>query len=325
MMGSRPLVSVITANYNGARHLPDAIASVLDQSLADLELIVVDDASTDGSAAVVRDAAARDPRVRLIVQDRNAGPGAARNRALAEARGVWIAVFDADDIMAPERLARLIARAEADQADIVADNLLAFEDGAPHSARPFLPVRLFTAPRWVSLAQVIASSRIYARAPGLGYLKPVVRTAAWRTAGVRYDQALRIGEDYDLLTRLQAAGLRLRLEPAALYSYRRHPASISHAIRRDQLDAMLRADDAFEAEVRDLPADARKALAAHRGSIRRAITYDEVIQRLKRRDVAGGLTRALGAPEIWPLLTMPVTARLKRLAAGAPRRQAQAA
>ncbi|MDB5476796.1 MAG: glycosyltransferase [Phenylobacterium sp.] len=315
MTGERPVVSVITANYNGARHLPAALRCVLDQTLVSLELIVVDDASTDASAAIVQQAAALDARVQLIVQPRNAGPGAARNRALAAARGRWIAVFDSDDLMEPDRLARLVRRAEADGADIAADNLIAFEDGAARAGRPFLPPGLFKAPRWVSLAEVIAASRMYARAPGYGYLKPLVRAAAWRTAGVRYDATLRIGEDYDLLLRLLAAGLTLRLEPAALYRYRRHAGSISHALRRDHLEAMLRADAAFEADVPALPAEARRAQAARRRSLERAIAYDEVIQRLKGRDLAGGLTRALKAPDIWPLLTMPVTARLKRLAA----------
>jgi succinoglycan biosynthesis protein ExoO len=324
MTGERPVVSVITANYNGARHLPAALRSVLDQTLTALELIVVDDASTDASPVIVQDAATLDARVRLIVQGRNSGPGAARNRALDAARGRWIAVFDSDDLMEPDRLARLVRRAEADGADIAADNLMAFDDAAAQPGRPFLPARLFQAPRWVTLSEVIASSRMYARSPGYGYLKPLVRAAAWRAAGVRYDEALRIGEDYDVLLRLLAAGLTLRLEPAALYRYRRHAASISHALRRDHLEAMLRADAAFEADLPALPDDARRAQAGRRRSLERALAYDEVIQRLKGRDLAGGLGRALKAPDIWPLLTMPVTARLRRLA-GRLQPQAQAA
>jgi len=325
MTGERPVVSVITANYNGARHLGEAIRSVLDQTLGALELIVVDDASTDASVAVVEAAAALDPRVRLIVQPGNAGPGAARNRALAEARGRFVAVFDSDDLMAPDRLARLVRRAEADGTEMVADNLLAFEDGAAGAGRPFLPGKAFPAPRWITLADVIASSRMYARSPGLGYLKPLVRAEAWRAAGARYDETLRIGEDYDLLLRLLAKGLRLRFEPACLYRYRRHAASISHSLKREQVEAMLRADAAFVAEANDLPPAVRKAQAARRRSLERALAYDEVIQRLKRRDVVGGLGRALRAPAIWPLLTMPVTARLKRIAARRAPRQVQTA
>lgn len=316
MTAARPVVSVITANYNGARHLPAALRSVLDQTLADLELIVVDDRSTDDSVDRVREIAAQEARLRLIVQDRNAGPGAARNRAIVEARGDWIAVFDSDDLMAPDRLARLARRGEADGAEIVADNLLAFEDGSdPAAGAPFLSGQAFAQARRITLADVIASSRMYAKTPGLGYLKPMIRAKALGAAGVRYQESLRIGEDYDLLLRLLAKGLKLRLEPAALYLYRRHSASISHALRRDHLEAMLQADAAFEAATPDLPADARRAQAARRRSLERALAYDEVIQKLKGRDLAGGLAKALAEPAVWPLLTLPVQARVKRLAA----------
>lgn len=316
MTGHPPVVSIITANFNGARHLPAAIASVQAQTLPEWELIVVDDRSTDDSAAIVARAAAEDPRIRLVVHPENGGPGAARNRAIAEATGRWIAVFDSDDLMAPNRLARLVGRGETDEAGIVADNLLAFEDGTePQDGRPFLSGRAFSEARWITLAEVIASSRMYAKTPGLGYLKPMIRAEALRESGVRYDPRLRIGEDYDVLLRLLARGLTLRLEPAALYLSRRHAASISHALRRDHLEAMLRADAAFEADTPDMAPAARRAQAARRRSLQRALVYDEIVQRLKGRDLAGGLVRAAAAPGVWPLLTLPVQARLKRLTA----------
>jgi len=314
MRRERPVVSVITANYNGARQLTAALGSVLAQTLRRLELIVVDDGSTDASPNVVAEAAARDARIRLIIRPRNAGPGAARNRAIEAARGRFVAVFDSDDLMAPDRLERLVARAQADDADIVADNLLAFDDGAPaETAEPFLDPKWFAAPRWVSLADAIGSSRMYARHPGLGYLKPLIRAAPLKACGVRYDEALRIGEDYDLLLRLMATGLRLRLEPRPGYFYRRHATSASHAMAGDHLRAMLRADAAFAADFPDLPPDAVRALAARRRSLERALAYDDVIRRLKAGDLGGGLARGLGAPRVWPLLILPVQARLKRL------------
>jgi len=319
MTGARPVVSVITANFNGAAHLPAAIGSVLAQTLDGLELIVVDDRSTDASVAVIAEAASRDARVRLILQDRNAGPGAARNRAIAAARGRFIAILDSDDLMTPDRLQRLVARATTDGADIVADNLLAFDDGAPaKTGRPFLDPKWFDAPRWVSLAEVIGSSCMYARRPGLGYLKPLIGAAALATSGVRYDESLRIGEDYDFLLRLLAKGLRLRLEPEAGYRYRRHPASASHVMAEDHVRAMLRADAAFEADFPDLPAEARRAQATRRSSLERALAYDEIVRRLKSGDVGGGLVKSLGEPRVWPLLTLPVQARLKRLAQRLP-------
>jgi len=315
MTGARPVVSVITANFDGAAHLPAAIGSVLGQTLGALELIVVDDASTDDSAAIAAAAATKDPRVRLFMQDRNAGPGAARNRAIAAARGGFVAILDSDDLMAPDRLRRLVARAEADSADLVADNLQAFDDGADGEAgQPFLDPVWFAAPRWIALSDVIGSSRMYARRPGLGYLKPLIRTAPLRASGVRYDERLRIGEDYDFLLRLLAKGLRLRLEPKAGYRYRRHVASTSHMMAEDHVRGMLAADAAFETDFPDLPADVRRAQAARRRSLERALAYGEIIRRLKAGDVGGGLARSLGEPRVWPLLTLPVQARLKRLA-----------
>ena len=162
---------------------------------------------------------------------------------------------------------------------------------------------------------MIASSRMYARRPGLGYLKPLICAAGLKTSGVRYDETLRIGEDYDLLLRLLASGLRLRLEPAALYRYRRHATSVSHALGRAHLQAMLRADAAFEADFPEIPAAARRAQAGRRRSLERALAYDEVVARLKAGDLGGGLARGLASPSVWPLLTLPVRARVKRLAA----------
>jgi succinoglycan biosynthesis protein ExoO len=315
MTGGRPVVSVITANFDGAAHLPAAIGSVLNQTLGALELIIVDDASSDDSAVIAAAAAEKDSRVRLLVQDRNAGPGAARNRAIAAARGRFVAILDSDDLMAPDRLHRLVARAEADDADMVADNLLAFDDGADvQSGQPFLDPKWFVEPRWISLAEVIGSSRMYARRPGLGYLKPLIRTASLKASGVRYDERLRIGEDYDFLLRLLAKGRRLRLEPDAGYRYRRHVASTSHMMAEDHVRGMLAADAAFETDFPNLPVDVRRAQAARRRSLERALAYGEIIRRLKAGDFGGGLARSLGEPGVWPLLTLPVQARLRRLA-----------
>jgi succinoglycan biosynthesis protein ExoO len=309
-MDDRPVVSVVTANFNGARHLAPAVRSVLDQTLASLELIVVDDASTDDSLGVIAAAAAGDPRVRVIVQPANGGPGAARNRALAEARGRWIAVFDGDDLMAPDRLQRLVARGEADGADIVADNLLVFEDGS-EAAQPFLAGR-DAALRWISLADYIGSARMYSKRPGLGYLKPLFSAQA--VAGIRYREHLRIGEDYDLVLRLLARGCRLRLEPAALYRYRKHAGSISHRLRREHLVQMLEADAQLDEVLQGQPREVRQAQARRRRSLEAALAYDRVIERLKARDLVGGLAASAARPDVWPLLAMPIGVRLKRLA-----------
>lgn len=100
---SVPSVSVLIIVYNRAHTIGAAVRSVLAQTMTDFELVVVDDGSSDGTPEVV--ASFTDPRVRLVRSDTNLGIPLARNRALAEARGRYIAWLDSDDLCHPERLA----------------------------------------------------------------------------------------------------------------------------------------------------------------------------------------------------------------------------
>lgn len=108
----RATVSVIIPCYNYARFLPAAIDSALGQRDADMRVIVVDDASTDDSAVVARAAAARDPRVLVIVHEANQGPVATFNDGLAVATGDYLIRLDADDVLTPGSVARSTALAE---------------------------------------------------------------------------------------------------------------------------------------------------------------------------------------------------------------------
>src|SRR6185503_6435926 len=131
----------------------------------------------------------------------------------------WIAVVDSDDVMLPARLERLVARAAAEGADIVADDQLVC--GADLSGgTPFIGKAMARRLAKVDLATFIDSSRLYSRLPDLGFLKPMIRADLIARSGTRYDERLRIGEDFHFLVALLAAGGRLRLEPEPLYLYR---------------------------------------------------------------------------------------------------------
>jgi glycosyltransferase involved in cell wall biosynthesis len=127
-------VSVVIPCYNGARFLRDTVGSVLAQTLPPLEVIVVDDGSTDDSAAVAESFGSP---VRVIRQP-NRGESVARNRGIAEARGDWVAFLDADDLWLPEKLAEQAKLMAPGVGGICSGNLARYPDGREvyHCSRP---------------------------------------------------------------------------------------------------------------------------------------------------------------------------------------------
>lgn len=307
---ARPLVSVIMANFRGAAHLEAAMRAVLAQSERRLELILADDASDDDSVAIARAVAEGDGRVRVIASARNGGPAATRNLALDAARGDWIAIVDSDDLIHPERLARLVAAAEAAGADLVADDLVHF--GAPgEQGRTLLQPLALAAPMWLTAAPWLRANGGDPALPAFGYLKPVIRRAALGSR--RYDPALRIGEDYDLVLRLLIEGARFLLLPDPLYAYRRHAGSISHRLSVGTVEAMLAAHRALPPLA---DPEARAAAAAVDRQLRRALRYERLVADLKARRWSRALPR-LADPAMVPRLLESLRDRRRRKAAAA--------
>ena len=306
-------VSVIMANRNGGPHLGAAIQSLREQTLSSWELVFVDDASTDDSARQAERLAAGDPRIRVVRLGSSGGPARARNCALELVRGRWTAVFDSDDLMLPDRLATLHARAIADGAKILADNQLQFS-GSMRS-RPLLPPVWVQHPRWVGLVEFVDSSRLYSRIPDLGYLKPFIETATLQRLGVRYDERLRIGEDYDFMARLLSRGLSIRLEPRALYLYRKHANSTSYRLRRSDIAALIEANESFVSSLCIPTRGMVRALGRRKRSLETMLLYDDFVAAVKARQFSRAAGRVVAAPRIWPLMAEPVAARLRRLRA----------
>ena len=114
----RPMVSVIVPVYNAEKTLRRCVTSILEQQYTDLELLLVDDGSTDASGAICDEFSAQDARVRTIHQP-NAGVSAARNHALDQAQGVYLQFLDSDDWITPDATRSLVRAAEAHHCDLV--------------------------------------------------------------------------------------------------------------------------------------------------------------------------------------------------------------
>jgi GT2 family glycosyltransferase len=311
----RPLVSVVMANFNGGPYLAESIGSVRKQSLQDFELIVADDASTDGSAGLIEEMCALDPRIRLLRSDRNSGPAAARNRAIDVARGEWIAVVDSDDRIHPTRLATLVAAATGDRADLVADDLLEFPSDPAGPPRRLLCGQWARGPFWVDIVDYVRLNRLYGAGPALGYLKPLMRRAILHESRIRYDETLKIAEDYNLVLRLLRLGKAMRVYPVPLYYYRKHVGSISHRLSEDALAAIKASDVRFLAQVPPTERRLVTAMEERIESIDSALAYERLLSALKAGQWALAAAIALKRPQAAALLRLPIAVRLRRLVA----------
>lgn len=240
-----PLVSILMPTYNAETYVADALRSVLSQTESRIEVIVVDDASTDGTVEVVRDLLHvqpdRRPQIHLLQNDTNSGPSVSRNRALDAATAPWVTLLDADDTYRPERIERLLAVAQEHDADLVADDvyfvpddaLVDLDRGIQIDARgyPRALDRLFATTRrpCVLTPETFVSGRLPGGSdPRLALVKPLFRRAFLERHGLRYQPHVSQGEDYVLYLDCLGAGARFVLaDGPPLYGYRTHAAQIS--------------------------------------------------------------------------------------------------
>jgi glycosyltransferase involved in cell wall biosynthesis len=235
---ARGSVTAILPVHNSRNFVSRAIDSVISQEGPEhlLEIIVVDDHSSDRTAQFVRGEYAGDARVRVLETSRNIGPGGARNAAIAEARGEWIAPIDADDAWSPQRLARLVPQCD-DNLDMLFDNLLGYDQFAAKETGPLLPC----VARPVSLA-MMARERSDATGFDYGYLKPLIRRSLLEQLGIGYPE-VRVHEDLLFYLELLISGARARFTPEPLYVYTTPVGQISR--KRSTLSATLPDDEGF--------------------------------------------------------------------------------
>lgn len=290
------LVSVIMAVHNGEPYLAEAVESILGQTFADFDFVIVDDGSTDGSAEVVLGYA--DPRIRLLRNPANLGLIASLNRAVEAADGVYLARMDADDVSLPGRFTEQVAFLERHpEVGVLGAGVQMFgvRDGSIVPA-PADPGDLACAlPFHNPLAHPTA----------------MLRGAVLRRAGLRYDPSFVHAEDYELWTRCAEVSLLANL-PEILLRYRTHAANISvvHAaaqratadrIRRRELLALglvpSAAEEALHGAVAAGVLAAFEVLAGHLDDVERWLLRLREANRRRLRYPEPAFARYLG--KLW--------------------------
>lgn len=228
--------------WNGERYLADAISSILDQTFADFEFIILDDGSTDGTVGIVRSFA--DPRIRLV-QLKHGGIVTALNRGIAESRAEWIARMDCDDIAKPKRLAAQWEAVRRRQDAVVC-----------HTAIETMGDSARVTPRQQHLPRTHAmlAIRMCLHCPICHPTVLMRKRAVLRASG--YVEEERHGEDYGLWSRLLSEGSYVALAQPLL-RFRLHAESISQ--RKLAVQAAVAQKVSLETIRRLFPANPERA------------------------------------------------------------------
>lgn len=222
-----PAVSVVVPVYNPGPFLEPLLASLLAQTEPSLEIVAVDDGSTDGSGERLRTAAARDPRL-VVVTRRNGGYAAARNSGIEAARGRWLAFADSDDWLDPRALQTWREHGERHGLEVVLGNGFRFRGAATEAIaatdEPVVthppPAGVFTGTEWIAHAD---SANDWLHFVWL----QLIRRDAFAPGALRFDEAI-VHEDVMWTLELGLRARRIGYLDTPLYGYRIHPASFTH-------------------------------------------------------------------------------------------------
>lgn len=297
-------VSVVIAAWNSADFIKTAIFSALNQVDINVEVIVVDDLSTDNTISVVE--AINDPRITLIKNKSNTGPGGARNLGFDAANGTWIAVLDSDDEMLPDRLSKLLSL-KGEATDIILDNFYVRNNKGdiltPYYSKNELPLGPF------SLQYLINTNLIFSKVKSTGYLKPLFKSSFVKKHSIRYWPEVRVGEDYYFLASCLAKSATTEVVPYIGYIYNVRGGSISSVLSLQHIQTLLSSDGKFN-QMYNLDTFSIDAQVTRNKNLLRAYKYLEIVGLLKERKLLKALIYSILFPKSSFLLHLPILKRL---------------
>lgn len=229
------LVSVVVPVHNAENHLKECLTSIQNQTLTDIEIILINDASTDATPQILAEFASEEPRATILQGPGCGSAGAARNLGMARAAGEYLAFFDADDFFLPTMLEELYAKAAADHADVVACKFRIYNDVTREVTQPNWMLRLELLPEELPFAAGMVADRIFSAFNPAAWNK-LFRTEFVRSHGLQF-QALRRTNDAYFTYMSLALAERITYLDRPLVNYR--------VANRDSLQGTI-SDDPLE-------------------------------------------------------------------------------
>jgi succinoglycan biosynthesis protein ExoU len=272
-------VDVIIAIWNRSDTVERAVLSALAEPEVQ-RVVVVDDGSTDDGAYRALRCCDKDGRVSVTRLQSNSGPAVARNVGIEMSNAEWISILDGDDFFLPGRVRSLLAVSE--DADFVADDILQTDAGG-------VGIKLDEPPRdptpWRLTLEAFVLGNMARRGGNrreLGFLKPIIRRSFLDLHRLRYDEILRLGEDYALYANALARGARFLVVPSCGYVAMTREDSISGRHSKQDLERHRDSDLSLASDV-VLSAAERKAIKRHYQNVDVRVQWVAVIESLKAR------------------------------------------
>lgn len=299
-----------------AKNASDTIAQAISSALAEpevSEIIVIDDGSTDATAAIASGCDDGTSRLRVERFEVNRGPSAARNHAIAISSAPLISILDADDFFFKGRFAAML---EQDDWDLVADNIAFIQKGFK-SASTVVPDRFAPDHHFLNLTEFVEgniSKRGIERGE-TGFLKPVIRRAFLEKHGLSYDEALRLGEDYELYVRALACGARYKVIRNCGYGAIVRGDSLSGRHRTEDLRLLYEADRKILADYALKP-DEKAILREHERHIREKFELRDFLDAKAKGGFGAAVSHAFSRLQAVPAITSGIwfdkTARFRK-------------
>ncbi|MCM3727697.1 glycosyltransferase family 2 protein [Neobacillus cucumis] len=285
-------VSVIIPTYNVENYITKCLESVLNQTFENIEVIVIDDVSSDKTVEMVKAFSKKDARIKLLENQKNSGPSYTRNKGIKAATGDFIAFLDSDDWWHHERLSMMTKAAIQLNAEMICDNQYLIDD---NSVTPWGTIFQngnvhITEPTRFSAADFINKN--------LG-LKPLIKRSFLKKNHILFEEGLRYGEDYLLFLNCLMNGANAFLLPEAYYFYRAREGSLVTNNMKLLNQTLSTTKELLLEPFYTKDPRVKEALENRKKNIQEAIKYYQFMQPIKEGNIAKGVFQLAKSPSIF--------------------------
>ncbi len=290
-----PLISVIMPAFNVAKFIEKALETVLGQTHKNLEILVVDDGSSDQTSSIIKSFARKDPRIKPFFHNENKGVSEARNTAIENATGEWLAIVDPDDWLAPQRFESLLKVAEKTGADGVADNQCFVSSKTGDVFGQLMPNEE------ASISEMTPADFLVKdlpEVPGYGLLKMMLKRSFVNRHGLRYRSEFPRGQDCVFYCDCLAKGARIYLtnEPLYYYRFQRLGSTTRDTLGIPTMVSIAEVQATIETFFDPADPEISEALSYRRNLIEECLHYRRVIDPLKQRKFGRAFYEFIGEP-----------------------------